>query len=199
MNTHLNHEELTGLLLGQSANAADSHLRTCAECSNELDQMKKSLVLFRQATRDWSEAKSQSDVSPVLSTRFASVLPARKPHPFAGWFLAAAVVVLIAIPSLYLAQRLHKTAEPSVNAAANSSAGAPAKVTVDSAQQRIEQDNELLSQIDSAIAEGVPPSLQPLQLSFSSQASSQTSSSSSYSRNKGSQTNEISGNATRKN
>jgi hypothetical protein len=171
MNTHLNPEELTGLLLGFPAHGADSHLRACAECSRELAQMKKSIALFRQATRDWSE----SDISTPLSRcRTRLSLPAKSSRPLAGWVVAAAAIVLIAIPSFYLAQHIHGNGTAGVNAVASSGSDNAAKAALDPAQQ-LEQDNALLSQIDSAIAEGVPPSLQPLELSSSPTSSSPSS------------------------
>jgi anti-sigma factor RsiW len=172
MNTHLNHEELTGLLLGTAANGAASHLRACAECSRELDEMKKSIGLFRQATRDWSDSEISA---PLSAHRSRLSLPTKNSRPFAGWLFAAAAIVLLVIPSLYLMQHIHKSTTPA-NVEANNGSSASTNAALDPAQQ-LAQDNALLSQVDSAIAEGVPPSLAPLQLSSSQASSSGTSNS----------------------
>ena len=75
--------------------------------------------------------------------------------------MAAAFLLLIILPVLYLSERKSPTA--------SNSEKSPVAV---SKQAQIEQDNELLTAVNSEITEGVPAPMQPLQVSLSNSSAS---------------------------
>ena len=156
MSAHLTQEELTDNLLGVSSLTVNAHLLSCPACANELDQLKNSISCFRGAAHAWSENALRADRSGSL----ARTLPARS-WPAATWALAAAVMILfVAASTFYL--RDHQ----SRNQAHSVQVSSPATV-LSASQSQIDQDNELLSQVNSEIAEAVPAPMQPLRLSES--------------------------------
>jgi len=157
MSAHLTHEELTDNLLGVPSLTVNAHLLNCPACAEELRQLKQSIAAFRGAAHAWSES--------AVATPAVRGLPKRSWASFSwaspNWALAAAAMLLFAVGVTFYV-RDHQARNQEHSAQVTAPAG-----TVVSAQSQIEQDNELLSQVNSEIAEGVPAPMQPLQLSQS--------------------------------
>jgi anti-sigma factor RsiW len=155
MKAHLTHEELTDRLMGVRSSTVEAHLLGCPACSKELQEMGESIHLFRGAVHSWSESRAG-----------AADLPARsrvlRPRSY-DWLLAGAVaMVLVAFSLLYFLDRSR------LEQAHTQPTGA---VTASSVEQ-IKQDNELMSQINQELSEGLPAPMQPLQVSASRQSAS---------------------------
>jgi hypothetical protein len=148
MSAHLTHEELTDKLLGSSSLTVNAHLLSCPGCASELDQMKSSIAAFRDAAHAWSEGALAAD----------RTVPVVRTLPKWSWGTALAAAILFAAGfTFYL--REHPTAKQ------DSSAQVAASVTkIAASQSQIEKDNELLSQVNSELAEAVPAPMQPLRL-----------------------------------
>ena len=153
MSAHLTHEELTDNLLGVSSLTVNAHLLSCPACANELDQMKNSIAEFRGAAHAWSESALAADHTvPVVRT-----LPKRS-WTTANWVLAVAAMMLFAAGfTFYLRDR--QTGNP-----AHTVQIATPVTAIEASQAQIEKDNELLSQVNSEIAEAIPAPMQPLQV-----------------------------------
>ncbi|HEY1678822.1 MAG TPA: hypothetical protein VGG04_13995 [Candidatus Sulfotelmatobacter sp.] len=164
MSAHITHEEMTELLMGNRTSTLDSHLQACAECREELDRVKSSIGSFRTASHAWSEsvAGETAETQPVIS------LP--RARSYASWWRLAAVaaVLLIVFAAAYRMER-----KPAIDSTAKVTT--PGAVIVQSSQDQIAQDNELLAQVNSEIAESVPSPMQPLQISTTSSTSSSQS------------------------
>jgi hypothetical protein len=155
MSAHLTHEELTDNLLGVSSLTVNAHLLNCPACANELDNLKSSIAGFRGAAHAWSDSALAAD----RTASIVRVLP--KKSWAANWVLAAAAVILFATGFIsYLRDRQIGNQAHSIQVAAPATA-------IDGSQSQIEKDNELMSQVNSEIAEAVPAPMQPLQLSQS--------------------------------
>jgi hypothetical protein len=156
MNSHLSDLELTDYLLGSASEASQIHLESCPACQNELNELKKSIQLYRSAATGWSENRE------LEISRAPMPEPARLNRPIliARWAMAAALVVFIA--------GFHFK-----NYQANWWRGLrrTAVVTSDGrSRSEIERDNELLSRLTSELSESVPAPMQPLQISQISQS-----------------------------
>jgi hypothetical protein len=162
MTAHLTHEELTDRLLGAQSATVDVHLLDCAACSKELDQLRNSIGLFRGAVRGWSEVEHSR-----REEAHSRILPA--PRSF-DWLLVGAVTMILSMFAiLYIVdradtkQQVQFTPPTSVN-----------PIEKDSEAQ-IKQDNELLSQINQELSEGLPAPMQPLEVSVSQRSTSSSS------------------------
>jgi len=163
MSAHLTHEELTDNLLGVSSLTVNAHLLNCPACANELDKLKSSIAGFRGAAHVWSEnAVADHTVS------IARALP--KKAWAANWALVAAAVTLF-VAGFFSYRRDHQTGNREM--ARSIQVTAPA-TGIELSQSQIEKDNELMSQVNSEIAEAVPAPMQPLQLSQSAVSSTST-------------------------
>ncbi len=163
MSAHITQEEMTELLTGTRTNTLDRHLQACVECRDELERVKGSLALFRTASHAWSEsvASDLSEVQQVIS------LP--RARTYASWWKLAAVAAVLLIVFM-AAYRVERTSVNNNTVQVTT----PSGEIVESAQDQIAQDNELLAQVNSEISESVPTPMQPLQISaVSSNSSSQ--------------------------
>jgi predicted anti-sigma-YlaC factor YlaD len=155
MSAHLTHEELTDNLLGVSSLTVNAHLLNCSTCANELEQMKGAIAGFRSAASAWSESALTAE-RPMPGAR---ALPKRSSSAgwAAGWTLASAALILFAVSfAFYVRDNQAPKQASSVQVAP--------PVTTETAQSQIEKDNELLSQVNSELAEAVPAPMQPLRL-----------------------------------
>jgi hypothetical protein len=155
MSAHLTTEEMTDRLLGVPSMTVDAHLLECQVCLAEFNVMRASIDNFRGAAQSWSED------AVAVNRNLIAIAPRRKTWT-AEWIVATAFLLLMILPVLYWSERKSPTASNSENP--------PVAV---SRQEQIEQDNELLTAVNSEITEGVPAPMQPLQVSlFNSSASS---------------------------
>ena len=158
MSAHLTHEELADNLLGVSSLTVNAHLLNCPACANELEQLKNSIAGFRGAARAWSESALAGD----HTVSVVRALPNRSWA--ANWVLSAAAVILFAAGFI---SYLHN--HQLGNQAQSAKVEIPA-ASIEASAAQIERDNELMSQVNSEIAEAVPAPMQPLQLSQSAQS-----------------------------
>lgn len=153
MSAHLTNEEMTDRLLGVPSMTVDAHLIECQACLAEFNVMRASIGNFRDAAHSWSEN--------AVAVRRNLAVASRRTTWMAEWIVAAAFLLLMIVPVLYLRERKSPSA--------TSSQKSPVAV---SEQAQIEQDNELLSAVNSEITEGVPAPMQPLEVSFSNSSAS---------------------------
>ena len=150
MNEHLTHQELTDHLLGTRSATVEAHLASCSACSKELYQFRESLGTFRAAVHNWSEAGRpvQRQVFPV-------------PRSF-DWLLVGAMALVLLTFSLVF------WIDGTDNSAQNPLTPTPQQVIADNTSlAQIQQDNELLSNINQELSEGLPAPMQPLQVADS--------------------------------
>ncbi len=161
MSAHLTNEELTDNLLGVSSLTVSAHLISCPACTNELDQLKYSIAEFCGAAHAWSASALVAD----RTMSVARTLPKRSWAP--NRVLAAAAMILFAAGVAFY------VCDYQVRNQTNSAQVAAVPVTtIDSPESQIEQ--ELLSQVNSELAEAVPAPMQPLRLLESAASSTST-------------------------
>jgi predicted anti-sigma-YlaC factor YlaD len=149
MHAHLTNEELTDRLLGDPSMTIEAHLLECADCRKELSHLKESIGLFRGAAQEWSENAAM--VRRLSQREVKWTMP--------RWAIAVvAMLLLVVLPGLYL--RKYRPGRAKVS-----------PVTTVTTQTQIDEDNQLLSEVNSEISEGVPAPMQPLQLSYSTNSS----------------------------
>jgi len=149
MNEHLTHQELTDHLLGTRSATVEAHLASCSACSKELYQFRESLGTFRTAVHNWSQAERsvQRHALPV-------------PRSFDWLLVGAMAVVLLTFGLIFWGDR-------SDNSAQSQPTPTPQHVTVENSLAQIQEDNELLSNINQELSEGLPAPMQPLQVADS--------------------------------
>jgi predicted anti-sigma-YlaC factor YlaD len=154
MSAHLTNEEMTDRLLDVPSMTVDAHLLECQACRAEFNVMRASIGNFRDAAQSWSED------AVAVKRNLTAMAPRRKTWT-AEWVVAAAFLLLVILPVLYLRERKSPTA--------SNSDKSPEAV---SAQAQIEQDHDLHTALNSEITEGVPAPMQPLQVSLSNSSAS---------------------------
>ena len=154
MSAHLTNKEMTDRLLDVPSMTVDAHLLDCQACRAELNVLRSSVGDFRDAAQSWSED------AVAVSRNLVTIAPRNKRWR-AEWIVAAAFFLMVILPLLYLRER-------EVHPVSGSVQTSPAL----SAQAQIEQDNELLTAVNSEITEGVPAPMQPLQISLSNNSAS---------------------------
>jgi len=162
MSAHLTHEELTDNLLGVASMTVNAHLLSCTACAKELEEMKNSITAFRDAAHAWNEDALAASRTVVIRSDHT-----RKSWS-SNWVLATAAVLLFACGFVFYQWNHNASGSGSM---AQSDMAMPA-IAVKGTASQIEQDNELMSQVNSEIAEAVPAPMQPLQLSQSVASSS---------------------------
>jgi len=153
MNEHLTHQELTDHLLGTRSATVEAHLSTCSACSKELYQFRESLGTFRAAVHNWSEAER-----PVQRHVFSV------PRSFDWLLVGAMALVLLTFSLIFWGDRSDTIAKDPFQQT-------PQNVVVEQPSEnslaQIQQDNELLSNINQELSEGLPAPMQPLQVADS--------------------------------
>jgi len=147
MNDHLTHEEFTDHLLGTRSATVEAHLADCSACSKELYQFKESMESFRGAVHNWSEAPQH--------TR-SKALPL--PRSFDWLLVGAMAMVLLTFGLVFWGD------QPDTN---QTKVDPVQQVIAQNSVAQIQEDNELLSNINQELSEGLPAPMQPLQVADS--------------------------------
>jgi anti-sigma factor RsiW len=153
MSAHLTNEELTDNLLGVTSVTVNAHLLSCPACANELDRLKSSIAGFRSAAHAWSEGALAED----RAVQVVRTLPKRSWSP-ANWVLATVALILLAAGFAFYVRDYQARTQISVAPVVTT------KATFETPESQIAADNELLSQVNSELAEAVPAPMQPLRL-----------------------------------
>jgi len=148
MTLHLTHEQLCDVILADSSLPCEStsaivqdHLRACLHCSAELESLRISLSLFREA----STAYAGQQFARSLLKRGSIAPPQRYLTQPLYWAAAAVVLVAASFPlSLY---RQHRPL--------------PAAAAV-MASHAAESDEALLEDVDQTLSADVPSPMEPL-------------------------------------
>ena len=156
---HLTHEQLCDVLLApsmstlqgesKSIESAQDHLRTCLQCTAELQNLRASLSLFRRATSSYAgQVYAQSSINKASlapSSRFGSHI--------LYWASAAALTIAVVLPvSLLHHQHAQGTPQPVATETVAPQAAPPAT----------EADEALLDGIAQDLSTDVPSPMQPL-------------------------------------
>lgn len=151
---HLTEAEFAEIISGPSGTAgftltaSEEHALTCEQCTAELDALRESLDLFREASAAYANAE--------LRRIPAVKLPARRmlPFPLRPVYLAAAAALVLAsvIPMQLLHQRSQKIARQAATANAATSFE----------HYATESNEALLDDVDRAASASVPDSMQAL-------------------------------------
>lgn len=138
---HLTEEEFADAMLGEPVSAAAAlHLQECATCRREVDGFSTAVGDFRQASRAWSELRS--DGMPALRPEAARTTSGAGGFaPAYAWAAAGLLAVGVTVP---VVEHLR-----------HEGAGAPAPVRVAQADQdaamdtpeQIARDNQLLAEV----------------------------------------------------
>jgi hypothetical protein len=135
---HLSEDQLDDVLLGFAPAAASEHVAACAACRDRVATFESQLGVFNQASRDWSEARSNT-----ISRDLAAHRPTLRLTPAALWSSTAAAVLAVAFT---LTINLHRD---SASLQSPDDALAEASPSLDS---EIASDNAMLAAIDSETA-----------------------------------------------
>ena len=152
---HLSHEQLCDILLAQSEEqispaleaaaleAAEDHLRSCLTCSSELEGLRRTLVMFRQAASSYA---GHVYARPAMYRASIAPAPRFRSHVL-YWATAAVLAIAIALP---FSLRHQSTPPPQ-----------PAAATV-TAPHNAQSDEALLDSIDQDLSADVPAAMEPL-------------------------------------
>jgi len=91
---HLSSEQVSKVAAGIRI-PEDTHVRSCAECTGEVERVQNVLTLFRGSIRTWTDTLDHSESLEALASR-----KTRSPHraPMAWVLAAAALAAAVAIP-----------------------------------------------------------------------------------------------------
>lgn len=156
---HLSHEQLCDILLAHSPEqivdqtegqtspaleAAHDHLRSCLMCSSELEGLRRSLVVFRQAASSYAE---HVYARPAVYRASIAPAPRFRSHVL-YWATAAALAIAVALPF-----SLRHQSTPATQ---------PVAATVTTTPHNTQSDEALLDSIDQDLSADVPAAMQPL-------------------------------------
>ena len=133
LHSHLSDEALDDVLIGLGSATAQEHLSKCSHCRARVEAFQSSVALFNQAAFAYSEARPAK--TPLVGDRQRK-LPAR---PVLATWAAAAALLVLAGPAgwrLIVPRPVH----------------APTNAQTQDSQAQIAEDNELLRQVNAAIA-----------------------------------------------
>jgi hypothetical protein len=158
--THLTDEQFMECVIDAPDAASHAHLAGCEQCREELALFSKSVSDFSLATLNWSEAQ------PSVSLR-ASARHRRPAFVAAGWALATAVVLAVALPAVWHRER---PAAPASAAGVPVAAPVPAArepITVASTEDspaQIAEDNRMMQSVNLAIGVSEPSPIREYRL-----------------------------------
>ena len=133
---HLSEDDLDDFLLGLASSDASSHVAACPACRDRVAAFESQMSVFNQASRDWSEARSNT-----ISRDLAAHRPSLRLTVPAMWYSTAAAVLAVA---LTFTTNLHRGADLPANAQIDTIATA--------APGDIDADNAMLAAISSETA-----------------------------------------------
>lgn len=153
---HLTHEQLCDVLLAlpeenesgarcAALDASHDHLRNCLICSAELENLRESLALFRQAASSYAE---QTYARPFVPRTSLAPSP-RYRSQVLYWATAAVLAIAVVLPF-----SLHRQHTPLPMAAAAATASPQAAES--------QSDEALLDGIAQDLSADVPAAMQPL-------------------------------------
>jgi hypothetical protein len=151
---HLTEAQFAELLAGPAPAAgsditpAHAHLLACEQCSTEMDSLRESLALFRDATMAYAGEQLRR-MPPVPIPARTRVSPALWPVYLAA---AAALVLAAFVPMQMLHQRSQKAAQQA----------ATTHAATNFERYATESDEALLEDVDRATSASVPKSMQAL-------------------------------------
>ena len=126
---------------------AEKHLLTCEECAAELESLRESLMLFREASTAYTRAELRR-IPPVVLPARPAILAALRPI-----YLAAAALALAALLPMQLG---HQRSRAARHPAASTAVGG-------GSQHYATESNEvLLEDVDQAASASVPEAMQAL-------------------------------------
>lgn len=146
VNDHLSDQQFCELLALSAADAeAHPHLRGCSECAAELSTMRRSLGMFRDASRAYADDELRRLPQIALPSRGMMILPAMRP----AWWLTAAALMFAALAPMQMQRTRvsHDSAAMTVGVA-----------TVSDTQS----DEALLEDVDREASASLPSSMQAL-------------------------------------
>ena len=129
MSQHLSSQEISQWMIGERTPQQEQHVRQCSECGAEVARMEAALGLFRDSVRHWSDG--QVRVPRPLT-------PEPRPQPIRWALVAAALLVLAAVPIYRNAQDRQRQAEIA------------------------RADALLLEQVDAEVSRAIPRPMEPL-------------------------------------
>jgi hypothetical protein len=149
MNLHLSHEQLCDLIFAELSlepqedrDVVHEHLRACLICSAELENLRDSLILFRDASASLARQEFAH-----YHARRSSIAP---PHSVLAQPLYWAAAIMVIVAALFPLSMRRQSPPPAPQMTAQSIA-APA-----------ESDAALLADIDQEISSDVPAPMEPL-------------------------------------
>lgn len=141
MKPHLTSEDYSKWMIGERTPEHEEHLRRCADCAAELENIQAPLRLFRGAVRDWS---ADQRVKAAQRTQVAGSVNARPAHPLWVRFATAGVALALAI-AMGVGGSNWRQAD-----------------TLRREQRAEREDEALLGNIQAAVMRPVPATMQPV-------------------------------------
>ena len=151
-NDHLNEEQIAELIAAGSRElmqdpglaALQAHASQCAECAAEIDTLRESIALFREASTAF--AQSSLEAMPLLR------VPERRPWlVHSAWWAAAAAAVALAVFVPFHINPHQPAVTPAAQPASIASRAVPA-----------ESDEALLEDVNRQLSRSVPSSMAAL-------------------------------------
>jgi predicted anti-sigma-YlaC factor YlaD len=135
--THLSEDDLDDFLLGLASSDASGHIADCSACRERVAAFESQMAVFNQASRDWSEARSNT-----ISRDLAAHRPSLRLTQAAMWYSTAAAVLAVAFT---LTTNLHRDAGLQTGTAQTETVAA-------ATPEEIDADNAMLAAISSETA-----------------------------------------------
>ena len=135
MKQHLTSEQISRWIVGERTAQMEEHAAECPECSAEIARMEAALSMYRSSVRQWSERQTGLERANAWKPEGRGF---RMPQPMRWALIAAALLILVAIPLYRGAQEKQRRAEMA------------------------KADALLLEQVDAGISRAVPQPMEPL-------------------------------------
>ncbi len=133
MSRHLNHDQISAVVAGETGPEAAAHLEDCQDCRREVEQFENVLGHFRGSVRAWSDGQVREGIR---------VQPRTRAWPRLAYACMIAALVLLCV----VANRLP----------------VPSKRNVAVAPSALESDTLLLKRVSADVSRSVPPGMETL-------------------------------------